>query len=337
MSVDDYDYELPEALIARHPVAQRDHSRLLALPRAGERHELRFSDIGRLLRAGDVLVVNDSRVLPARLRTRKSTGGQVELLCVERLLEGGWSAMAKGAKGLRPNMELWVEGEAAAIIVEAVHEGGFVRVRLPDAGFLQRCGELPLPPYMGRGAEAEDQERYQTVYARAEGSVAAPTAGLHFTPELLFSLEGAGVELRRLTLHVGPGTFLPIKTDDPEKHRMHAERFMLPEDTAAAVELAHREGRRVVAVGTTSTRVLESFTGPLRAGPGSTELFIRPGHSWRHVDALVTNFHLPRSTLLMLVCSFAGRDLVLSAYRAAVEARFRFYSYGDAMFMERPV
>ncbi len=338
VSIEDYDYALPEDLIARHPPKLRDQSRLMAVPGDGTSiRRLRFARVGELLRAGDLLVLNDSRVLPARLRARKATtAGRVELLCVEAREDGRWSAMAKGAKSLRAGMELEVEGAEEPVRIEAVGEGGFVEIRLPSSDFLQRFGELPLPPYLGREAEAEDEERYQTVYAREDGSVAAPTAGLHFTPQLLAALASEGVEIRRLTLHVGPGTFLPVKTSDIEAHRMHAERFVVPAETAAAVARAHAEQRRVVAVGTTTTRVLESFSNEVQPGSGSTELFIRPGHVWRHVDAMLTNFHLPRSTLLMLVCAFAGRERVMAAYRAAVDEGWRFYSYGDAMFLERP-
>jgi len=335
VSIEDYDYSLPDDLIARHPSKVRDQSRLMAVPAEGRRRHLRFAQLTELLGPSDLLVLNDSRVLPARLAARKATGGAVELLCVEGGDEGRWSAMAKGAKSLRPGMELAVEGAEDPVLIESVGEGGFVQLRLPSPDFLHRFGELPLPPYMGRRAEAADEDRYQTVYAREEGSVAAPTAGLHFTPELLAALEENGVEVRRLTLHVGPGTFLPVKTSDIASHRMHVERFVVPPETAEAVTAARTEGRRVVAVGTTTTRVLESFPAAVEPGPGSTELFIRPGHPWRHVDALLTNFHLPRSTLLMLVCAFAGRDRVLAAYEDAVAAGWRFYSYGDAMLLER--
>lgn len=346
MHLSDFDFELPDELVARHPLPRRDESRLLHLTADGGRAHLRFGDdLPGLLRPGDLLVVNDSAVLPARLWARKAgTGGRVEVLLVEPVRGDGhdtarrWLALLGASK--RPRVGARLEIEAGAVLEVTAEAGeGFFEIELPEpaSDLTARCGELPLPPYMGRSAEPADAERYQTVYAdlARRGSVAAPTAGLHFTPELLERLEDQGVERVAVTLHVGPGTFLPVRTEDPREHRMHRERFEVRPEVAAALERARAEGRRVVAVGTTVTRVLESFSGPVEPGAGSTDLFIRPGHVFRWVDAMITNFHLPRSTLVMLVSALAGRERILAAYREAVERRYRFFSYGDAMFIER--
>lgn len=289
-------------------------------------------------------MVNDSAVLPARLRARKAeTGGRVEVLLVEPVegaLEapGPWLALLGASKTPRVGTSLLLDGGEALDVVEDRGEGFFV-LDLPEpaAALTGRHGVLPLPPYLGREAEPEDRERYQTVYAdlRRRGSVAAPTAGLHFTPELLARLDDEGVERVAVTLHVGPGTFLPVRAEDPREHRMHRERFEVRPEIAERIRSARAEGRRIVAVGTTTARVLESFGERIEPGPRSTDLFIRPGHRWRWVDALVTNFHLPRSTLLMLVSALAGRERILSAYEEAVRARYRFFSYGDAMLVEK--
>jgi S-adenosylmethionine:tRNA ribosyltransferase-isomerase len=343
MHVSDLDFDLPEELIAQEPIEPRDASRLLVLPREGgaSRH-LRFADLPDLLSPGDLLVLNDSRVIPARLVGRKESGGRIEVLLVEPLPGAGpgapvrWRAMAQASKPIRVGARLDFDGLAAA--VEGVAGQGFYDVRfdLDDAGLaraLERVGRVPLPPYIRRDPDAADRDRYQTVVAREPGSVAAPTAGLHFTPGLLARLDARGVERATVTLHVGPGTFLPVRASRLEDHRMHAERYDVPAGTAAAFAAARARGGRVVAVGTTAVRTLESAAsdGGLRPGPGRTDIFIRPGHAFRAVDALVTNFHLPRSTLLALVCAFGGAAPVLAAYRVAVEARYRFFSYGDAM------
>lgn len=334
----EFDFELPETSIARHPTAQRDASRLFHLDADGVHHHRGFRDVLEMLQSGDVLVVNDSRVLAARLGTKKrATGGRVEVLLVEPESQPNrWLAMLGASKTPKEGTELVLEGGELLQVRENRGEGFFsIELPAPAAELAARYGQLPLPPYIGRAAEAEDGERYQTVYAGEEaGSVAAPTAGLHFTQALLEALEARGVERRAVTLHVGPGTFLPVRAERIEDHTMHRERYLVPPATAEAVARAKAEGRRVVAVGTTSVRVLESFGG--RAGSGSTQLFIRPGFPFRYVDAMITNFHLPKSTLLMLVSAFAGRDRMLAAYEAAVREGYRFYSYGDAMFLERP-
>jgi len=339
MRLDDLDYALPEELIAQVPLEPRDASRLLALPAAGgaPRH-LRFADLPELLAPGDLLVLNDSRVIPARLVGTKETGGRCEVLLVEPLEGNGtrWRAMGQASKALRPGGRLDFGGLAAE--VEAAEGEGFYALRFALGGAeleaaLERVGRVPLPPYIRREPSEADSQRYQTVVARAPGSVAAPTAGLHFTPALLERLAARGVSRAQVTLHVGPGTFLPVRAARLEDHRMHAERYLVPAETAAAYAAARARGGRVIAVGTTSARALESASagGGLREGAGRTEIFIRPGHRFRAVDGLVTNFHLPRSTLLALVCALGGTERVLAAYREAVALRYRFFSYGDAM------
>lgn len=343
MRVSDFDYALPEELIAQEPVSPRDASRLLVLPAEGPpRHEA-FAALEAELAPGDLLVFNDTKVIPARLVGRKETGGRVELLLCEPL-EGGlgrrWRALGQASKPIRAGAALAFDGLAARV-VEVEGEGFFV-VELDREGelllaALERAGRVPLPPYIRREAGEVDRERYQTIWARAPGSAAAPTAGLHFTEPLLARLRGRGIRTASLTLHVGPGTFLPVRGERVEDHRMHPERYEVSAGTAAELEACHARGGRVVAVGTTSLRTLESaFDGTRVApGPGRTSLFVRPGHVFRVVDALVTNFHLPRSTLLMLVCALGGTDRVLAAYREAVERRYRFFSYGDAMLAVR--
>lgn len=339
MTLSDFDYELPEELIAQHPVSPRDASRLLVVRRDGEPEDARFSDLDRYLEPGDLLVLNDTRVLPARLLGTKESGGRCEVLLVEPLDgDGGarWRALGHASKGLRPGTRLGFGGLRAE--VEAAEGEGFVVVRFDRAGAalaaaIEREGRIPLPPYIRREPTDADRERYQTVLARDPGSVAAPTAGLHFTEALLERLARRGVERTTVTLHVGPGTFLPVRGEDLSAHRMHEERYDVPPAAAAAFARCRAAGKRVVAVGTTAVRTLESAwaDGALRTGAGRTSLFIRPPYRFRAVDALVTNLHLPRSTLLMLVCAFAGRGRILGAYREAVRRRYRFFSYGDAM------
>lgn len=343
MLLQDFDYVLPAEAIARHPAPERGASRLMVLGRHdGSIHHQTFSDLETWLRPGDLLVVNDTRVMKARLVARREPGqGRVELLLVEPVAREGdpahrWRCLARPAKKLRPGRVLTLEG-GPSVRVAGLEEEGFVLVDLPEAGaqLAERHGRLPLPPYLERSAEPADDVRYQTVYARddALGSVAAPTAGLHFTPSLLERLRARGIETASVTLHVGPGTFLPVRAERIEAHRMHEERFHLPEATQEAVLACREAGGRIVAVGTTVTRVLESVGWPPDAGEGRTNLFIRPGHRFRCVDVLLTNFHLPRSTLLILVSAFAGRERVLGAYREAVGASYRFFSYGDAMLI----
>jgi S-adenosylmethionine:tRNA ribosyltransferase-isomerase len=344
MKLSDFDYDLPEELVAQEPVSPRDASRLLALPAAGPPEHRRFAELEALLEPGDLLVSNDTKVIPARLVGRKPSGGRVELLLCEPL-EGGlgrrWRAMGQASKPIRAGTVVELDGLSAR--VEAVEGEGFYEVLLDREGgaleaALARAGRIPLPPYIRRAPGALDRERYQTVWARAPGSAAAPTAGLHFTEGLLARLDARGVRRAAVTLHVGPGTFLPVRGDSIEGHRMHPERYEVGTAAAAELDACRARGGRVVAVGTTTVRTLESAFDGARVAPGTarTSLFVRPGHPFRAVDALVTNFHLPRSTLLMLVCAFAGTARVLAAYREAVRARYRFFSYGDAMFLVRP-
>ena len=344
MQLSDFDYALPEELIAQDPVTPRDASRLLVLPEGGgEPRHRTFSELDALLAPGDLLVFNDTKVIPARLVGRKASGGKVELLLCEPL-EGGlgrrWRAMGQASKPIRAGAVVELDGLTAR--VDAVEGEGFYLVSLDREGepllaALERAGRVPLPPYIRRAPSARDRERYQTVWARAPGSAAAPTAGLHFTEPLLARLAARGLERTAVTLHVGPGTFLPVRGDSLEGHRMHAERYEITPEAAAAVAACRARGGRVVAVGTTTVRTLESAFDGAGIVPveGRTSLFIRPGHAFGAVDLLVTNFHLPRSTLLVLVCAFGGRERVLSAYRDAVARRYRFFSYGDAMLLGR--
>jgi len=359
MRVEDFDYELPEELIAQEAVEPRDAARLLVLDRAsGALEHARVRDLGRWLRAGDRVVVNDTRVIPARLFARRATGGEVEVLLLEpagsrapaALAWDRWRALARPARRLSVGEELTVAGGLVVRLVDRVTADGRPTgswvVELVSRGdeavaaLVERLGRPPLPPYIRRTADdartARDRERYQTMFARQAGAVAAPTAGLHFTPRLVRELEERGVELARVTLHVGEGTFRPPSVDDVADHRMHAEVYAVPPETVAAVERCRAEGGRVVAIGTTSVRALESsvdVNGRLVARSGSTDLFLVPGARFHVVDALLTNFHLPRSTLLMLVSAFAGRERVLASYAEAVRERYRFFSYGDAMLI----
>jgi S-adenosylmethionine:tRNA ribosyltransferase-isomerase len=347
-----YDFELPPERIAQAPLVERAASRLLVLERStGSLEHRRFADLPELLRPGDLLVTNRSRVFPARLLGRRPGGGAAEILLVRRHAEDLWEAMVRPGRRLRPGVVVDV-GPGLRVRIEAPEAGRpaadegatpspLRRVRLLPDGIdadtaLERHGHVPLPPYIRRADAPSDRERYQTIYAREAGSVAAPTAGLHFTGDLLERLRERGVERAELVLHVGPGTFRPVEAEDVREHRVDPERFTIPEATAAAVDRARAEGRRVVAVGTTATRALESALEPggrLRPGEGETDLVIVPGFSFRAVDALVTNFHLPRSSLLLLVSAFGGRERVLRAYAEAVRQRYRFYSYGDAMLL----
>jgi len=342
MQLSDFDYELPAELIAQQPAMQRDSSRLLVLDRLHATcSDKLFTDIVDYFGEGDVLIVNDTRVMPARLLGRKPSGGRVELLLVRQ--DGDdpacWLAMTRSSKPLRPGTRLSFGTRLHAELLDEARQQ-FRRVQLEWRGDLQEVlaevGTLPLPPYIQREVESADRERYQTVFARHTGSIAAPTAGLHFTPQVLSALEAKGVQISSVTLHVGPGTFLPVRVENLDEHRMHCEQYEVSEELADTVNRARAEGRRVVAVGTTTTRALESAcddAGLLQSGMGETELFITPGYRFKLVDVLVTNFHLPRSTLLMLVSAFAGREQVLEAYRHAVAERYRFLSYGDCMLI----
>jgi len=340
MRTSDFDYHLPEDLVAQEP-GPRGASRMLVLDRAtGIVDHRAVRDLPELLRAGDLLVLNDTRVMAARVEARRHTGRRFELLMLEPEPGGQrWQALVRPSARVRAGEPLALPDGGEAVPLEALGEGRWTLELRPalDPERLDRIGSVPLPPYIRRDPTERDRERYQTVYAARPGAVAAPTAGLHFTPGVLDALRGRGVQTARLTLHVGIGTFRPVSAELVRDHVMHAERYEIPPETAAAVAAAHREGRRVVAVGTTSVRALEGSAaasgGLVRPGWASTDLFITPGYGFRVVGALLTNFHLPRSTLLMLVSAFAGREPVLAAYRAAVERRYRFFSYGDAMLI----
>ena len=351
LKTSDFDYPLDPALIAQQPLERRDQSRLMVLDRrSGHISHHVFSELPKLLRAGDLLVINDTKVLPARFDARRSSGGRIEGLFCREVSAGRWGVMLKNAGRCKTGEKLFVEGGEDLILSleKNLGQGAWlarINPPLPAIKILEDIGQPPLPPYIRRedGATPTDRNRYQTVYAVRPGAVAAPTAGLHFTPELLDALTGAGIEQVSLTLHVGPGTFTPIKCEDLRRHRMHAEWYELTESAAEAINRARSAGRRVVAVGTTALRVLETVApvqGPLAASSGWTDIFIHPPFRFRAVDALITNFHLPRSTLLVLVAAFcdpngeSGLKTILETYRQAADLRYRFYSYGDAMLIE---
>ncbi|TCK03971.1 tRNA preQ1(34) S-adenosylmethionine ribosyltransferase-isomerase QueA [Phorcysia thermohydrogeniphila] len=342
MKVSDFDYELPKELIAKFPVEPRDSARLMVLHRDSGKLEHRiFRDIVEYLKEGDVLVLNDTKVIPARLFGRLETGGKVELLLVRQPLPNLWEVMAKPARKLKEGKRIIFDEELEGIVKGYAGEGRrLVEFKVKgNKDFmekLEKVGHIPLPPYIEREERPEDREKYQTVFAQKPGAVAAPTAGLHFTEELLEKLRDKGVIIKTVTLHVGPGTFKPVKVENVEEHQMDYETYNVPEETAKEVNRAKDEGRRVIAVGTTVVRTLESAadeSGRVKSGEGSTNLFIYPGYRFKVIDALITNFHLPRSTLLMLVSAFAGRERILNAYREAVKEGYRFYSYGDAMLI----
>ncbi len=344
MRTDDFDYELPTGLIAQEPAVPRDSCRLLALDRAsGQIDHRTFGDLPEYLRSGDVLVLNETKVLPARLKGAKDeTGGAAEVLLLRERYENTWECLVKPGRRLKPGAKIiFGEGELTGLIVDVVDDGGGRLVRFTVAGnesflsVVHRIGEMPLPPYITRSVA--DPDLYQTVYARDERSAAAPTAGLHFTPELLERIEAAGVRIAKVELDVGLDTFRAVAEDDPADHRMHSEHFRVGARAAEAVNDARERGGRVFAVGTTSVRALESAwddeAGAVLAQERPTDLFILPGYRFRVVDAVVTNFHVPRSTLMMMVSAFAGRELVMSAYHIAMEERYRFLSFGDAMLI----
>lgn len=339
MKTTDFNYDLPEELIAQTPLERRDASRLMHLDKTtGEVEHRHFYDLPEYLRAGDCLVLNDSRVLPARLIGRRETGGAVEVLLLRDRGEGVWECLTRPGRKTQPGTKLsFGEGELTATVVDAIEDGNKL-IKFHYEGIflevLERLGKMPLPPYIK--TELEDQERYQTVYSREVGSAAAPTAGLHFTPELLEKIAAKGVKVCYLTLHVGLGTFRPVKAENIEDHEMHSEYCIVPDETAKIVTETKKAGGRVVCVGTTSCRTIESFAnedGTLDPKSGWTDIFIFPGYRFKCMDALVTNFHLPESTLIMLVSAFAGREHVLAAYEEAVRERYRFFSFGDAMFI----
>mgnify|MGYP004512511269 FL=1 len=340
MNKSDFDFYLPEELIAQTPLEKRDTSRLLHLNKqTGEIEHKHFYDIKQYLREGDCLVLNDSRVLPARLIGARPTGGAVELVLLKDLGDNRWECLSRPGRKTKPGQELvFGNGELTAVVQE-VTLGGNRIVKFSYEGIfleiLDRLGKMPLPPYIKE--ELQDSERYQTVYSKELGSAAAPTAGLHFTKELLAEIADMGVKICYVTLHVGLGTFRPVKADKIEDHEMHSEFCIVPDETAESVNAVKRAGGRVIAVGTTSCRTLESFTtedGVLQATSGWTNIFIYPGYKFKCIDALITNFHLPESTLIMLVSALAGREHILNAYNTAVKERYRFFSFGDAMMIE---
>ena len=337
MLVKDFDYELPQELIAQHPMEPRDHSRLLVVDKhTGELQHKHFYDLVDYLRPGDVLVFNDTRVIPARLHGTKDTGAHVEVFLLTRRDATDWEVLVRPGKKLQVGAKINFSDELSCEVIEHTDFGGRV-VRFKYEGIfeeiLDRLGETPLPPYIT--APLEDKERYQTVYNRERGSAAAPTAGLHFTKELLAKIKELGCEEVFVTLHVGLGTFRPVSEANIEDHKMHKEFYTVSQEAADAINKAKAEGRRIIAVGTTAVRTLESAgaDGTLRAGGNWTNIFIYPGYKFRFVDELVTNFHLPQSTLLMLVSTLATRDIMLATYKKAVEERYRFFSFGDAMFI----
>ncbi len=338
MQLSDFDYTLPPEQVAQHPLPDRSASRLLVLDRAsGALRHLHFRDLPELISARDVMVINTSRVIRARLHGKREAGSAAELLLVREQPDGTWLAMGHPGGKLKPGRRVTF-GDDSAVKIEEVLGGGLRRVRFVGAldarATLAKYGEVPLPPYIRRATEPADSERYQTVYAAHDGSVAAPTAGLHFTPELMADLYTRQIRVASIDLHVGPGTFKPVETEDLSRHPMHAEAYDIAPGAAEWINQAIEKERGVWAVGTTVVRALESSVeqnGTVRAGAGETALFIRPPYEFRIVSHLITNFHLPRSTLLMLVCAFGGYERVMNAYREAVTEGYRFYSYGDAM------
>ena len=339
MKTSDFNFDLPEELIAQIPLEQRDASRLLTLDkRTGQTGHHHFSDIADMLNPGDCLVLNNSRVLPARLIGRRETGGACEVLLLIDRGENTWECLVRPGRKLKPGAKVvFGEGELTGEIVAEV-EGGNRLVRFAYKGIflevLERLGRMPLPPYIK--AELQESERYQTVYSKVSGSAAAPTAGLHFTPELMEKLTLKGVKLCYVTLHVGLGTFRPVKAEEITEHEMHSEYCVIPQETADTINTTKQNGGRVVCVGTTSCRTIESWAGEdgtMKASAGWTNIFIYPGYRFKVLDALITNFHLPESTLIMLVSALAGRENVLAAYNEAVKEKYRFFSFGDAMFI----
>ena len=335
----DFEYELPTDLIAQEPLADRGGSRLLVVQRDDRcLLDSRFSELPSLISAGDLLVINTTRVRHARLKATRQSGAPAEVLLIHPGADGTWVAMGKPGTALRPGKRLGLGPGESIETVQVLGDGNrlvrFIGISAEEA--MQHYGQLPLPPYIARAPNQLDETRYQTVYAAAEGSIAAPTAGLHFTPALLEALKSAGVTVEGLDLQVGPGTFKPVEVENPAEHPMHPERYQISPRLAEVMTQVRAKGGKVWAVGTTVVRALESAArqdGTIAAGSGETRLLITPGYTFRVVDRLLTNFHLPRSTLLMLVCAFAGRELTVAAYRHAVAARYRFYSYGDAMVL----
>ncbi len=341
MRLDDFDFILPPEFIAVEPPVDRESARLLTLARvSGETGETLIANLPELLFPGDLLILNDTKVIPARLHGEKPSGGKVELFLVRRLETAGeeWLVLIRSSKSARPGTIINLPEQVTATVIGTGENDAWIVSFTGAADFscwLDRNGAVPLPPYIKRPPQAKDRDRYQTVFAKERGAVAAPTAGLHFTPELLERIRLNGVDVATITLHVGLGTFMPVRVDNPREHRMHRERYTVPAETVAAIAACRQRGGRVVAVGTTVARTLEYAASgdTLRVGSGEADIFIYPGYRFKVVDALITNFHLPKSTLLMLVSAFAGREHVLAAYHEAIARGFRFYSYGDAMFI----
>lgn len=350
MKLSDFDYELPKELIAQHPANRRDESRLLVLDRSGGGiRETHFANFPRFLSEGDILVVNETRVIPARIFGRKRGGAAIEVLLVRRIANRQWIALLRPSKRVRAGEIVFVGEHGHELLVSGAVGPGEWQVSLPpgldERDFIERHGHVPLPPYIKRGDDPEDRDRYQTVFAQRDGSVAAPTAGLHFTEEILFDLKRRGVAIVPVTLHVGPGTFRPLASETVEENALEPEHVLVKKAHWDTIASARRSGRRLVSVGTTTTRTIEAFAAGRVGGreereidgeiyvSGTTDLFIYPGYEFRAVDALLTNLHLPRSSLLLLVSAFAGRERILAAYRWAIGRKFRFYSYGDAMFI----
>lgn len=341
MRLADFDFVLPPELIAFEPPAKRESARLLTLSRgSGEIAETFITELPQLLLPTDILILNDTRVIPARLYGEKSTGGKVELFLVRRIesTREEWHALIRSSKPPRIGTCIHLPEQVMATVIGRGEKDQWLVAFSGEGDFfswLERHGAVPLPPYIKRAPDEKDRQRYQTVFAKERGAVAAPTAGLHFTEQLLKAISAQGVEIATVTLHVGLGTFMPVRVDSLAEHRMHKERYSIPAETVAAIGRCRKRGGRVVAVGTTVARTLEYAADgniPL-AGSGEADIFIYPGYDFKVVDALLTNFHIPKSTLLLLVSAFAGRERILSAYRAAIERSFRFYSYGDAMFI----
>ena len=337
-STADYDFALPPDLIAQHPAPRREESRLMVVHRvSGQIEHRRFTDLPGLIAPNDCMVINTTKVFRARLLGQRASGAPAEILLLRDLGEGRWEAMVSPGGKLKPGRVVTIAPGFTAEICEVTERRTRI-VRLssiePVAGMIEKHGHIPLPPYIQRSDSGDDASRYQTVYANQPGSVAAPTAGLHFTPGILSAIESRGARISRITLHVGAGTFKPVEADDPADHQMHEEWYSVPEEAAAEINAARTADGKIWAVGTTSVRTLESVAsedGAIPAGSGETKIFIRPPYAFRTVDRLITNFHLPRSTLIMLVAAFAGYDLTMRAYAEAIGERYRFYSYGDAM------
>lgn len=341
MKTADFDYELPQELIAQDPLEQRDSSRLLILDKkTGERTHRIFHDIIDYLHEGDCLVINNTKVIPARLiGEREGTGGKVEVLLLKRKTDNVWETLVKPGKKARPGMRLSFGGGLLHAEVQEVVDEGNRLIRFEYEGIfeeiLDQLGQMPLPPYITH--QLKDKNRYQTVYAKYEGSAAAPTAGLHFTEELLQKIQEKGVKIARVTLHVGLGTFRPVKVDDVTQHHMHTEFYHVSQEAADIINETKKQGSRVICVGTTSCRTIESAAdgqGVVQATEGDTDIFIYPGYQFKVLDCLITNFHLPESTLLMLVSALAGKENIMAAYKEAVEMKYRFFSFGDAMFIQ---